>query len=219
MIDVAISSCGRTDILETAIRSFNEHVHTSEGLRFVICEDKVDSVPRQEKGKKWIEDNAELFDEIVYSGKKLTYVYCFTEVLRHIKSPYFFRLEDDVEFFEDIDLDEIVEYMKGADTLAQMMFRRDIHNLTGASEVDACGKRNVLQMDLYSIATGVFNLEWARKIVGYSGTGECHESGVLTPSMNELNATSNVIGGINKECALIECGNKKGYCKGGWKRE
>lgn len=217
MIDVAISSCARIDVLEEAIGTFQRYAICRDGFRLIICEDKVEDEDRQAHGKKWIEDHSELFNTIVFSNKRLTYVYCFTEILSHIRSPYFFRLEDDVSFFEEIDVDNIVEYLSNNPFVSQTIFRRDVHNLKCESAIGKIGRRDIIRSSLYSIATGVFNTDWARKIVGHSGTGQCHESGVLTPSMNSLGAQTVIVGGISKKHALVECGNKKGYTKGKWK--
>jgi hypothetical protein len=217
MIDVAISSCARTDILEMAISSFRKHIISKEKFRLIICEDIVDDKERQSNGKEWIEKHSDWFDTIIFSDKKLTYVYCFSEILRYIESTYFFRLEDDVEFFEDIEIDLIVDYLNQNKNISQAIFRRDVHNLNNSKMTGSIGKRDLFEVNLYSIATGIFNTNWTRKIVGLSGTKECHECKVLTPSMNTLGAKSVVIGGVKDRHALIECGNKKGYKKGKWK--
>lgn len=217
-IDVAISSCGRVDILEKAVNTFLKHVKSKEGFRLVICEDKVDDPNRQEIGRKWIESNKNLFDQIIYSDRKLTYVYCFSEILKYINSEYFFRLEDDVVFHEDIDVDAIIEFMKSMkDSVSQVIFRRVKHNTSVIGESFNNTGRKIVITGSYSIATGIFNLDWTNKIVGLSGTEQCHEAGVLTPSMRKLGATSSVIYGKSTEHALDCVGDSLEYKKGSWK--
>lgn len=218
MIDVAISSCARPDILENAVKTFLKHAKSKEGFRLVICEDKVDDPKRQETGRNWIENNKDLFDEIIYSDTKLTYVYCFSEILKHISSPYFFRLEDDVVFHEDIDVDKIIEFMKANDGfISQVIFKRMKHNFPNPVDVENSTGRKIRTTTSYSIATGVFNLEWTNKIVGLSGTGQCHESGILMPAMHKLGAKSSVLYGDSTEYALDCVGDSLGYKKGSWK--
>lgn len=218
MIDVAISSCARIDILDRAINTFLTYVKSKNGFRLVICEDKVDNPNRQKAGKKWIDEHINLFDEVIYSNKKLTYVYCFSEILKYIKSPYFFRLEDDVVFHENIDIDKIVEFMvENKSILTQVIFKRKVHNLLNPINIDNGTTRHIQLVDSYSIGTGIFNLEWATKIVGLSGTEQCHEAGILTPSMHTLNGKSGVISGKNTTHALDCVGDSLGYKKGSWK--
>ena len=218
MIDVAISSCARVDILERAIDTFLTHVKSNEGFRLVICEDKVDDPSRQKKGKKWIEDHVYLFDKVIYSDKKLTYVYCFSEILKYIKSSYFFRLEDYVVFHEDIDVDTIKEFMvENEDVVSQVIFKRKEHDFIDRVNINNNTGRRVQLVDSYSIATGVFNLEWTKKIVGLSGTNECHESGVLAPAMCKLGAKSSILYGITTDHGLDCVGDSFGYKKGSWK--
>ena len=113
IIDIALSSCARAELLEKSIQSFSENVVTKHKLRWIIVEDKVDDPKRQEAGRKWILDNFYRFDEIIYSEKKLTYVYCFGEVLKHVTSDYFIRWEDDFEFQRLIDIDQMIEVLGG----------------------------------------------------------------------------------------------------------
>ena len=184
MMDVLLSSCARVDILERAVFSFLNHVKSEDGFRIVVCEDMVEDKGRQDIGREWLEDNSSLFDEVVYADRRLTYVYCFSEILERAQSEYFFRLEDDVEFDQDINVDEIVDFMKTQDHLAQLIFKRKVHPMTNPVPVSGIERKVVLN-DFFSIATGVFSTEYTKRIVDYSGTGQCHETGVLTPAMRE----------------------------------
>lgn len=219
MIDVAISSCARVDILEQAIKTFLKYAKSKDGFRLVICEDMVDDPVRQGVGKEWIDKHSDLFDEIIYSNKKLTYVYCFSEILKYIKSPYFFRLEDDVVFHEEINVDDIIDFMsENNNTISQLIFRRKKHILLKPYKISNKTGRKINLVDSYSIATGIFNLELTKSIVDLSGTGQCHESTVLAPSMRKLNLRSGVIDGISTTHALDCVGDLLGYKKGSWKK-
>lgn len=217
IIDVAISSCARIDILENAINTFRKYVKSKDGFRLIICEDKVNDDLRQEKGRVWIKNHIQLFDKVVISDKKLTYVYCFSEVLKHVTSPYFFRLEDDVVFHEEINVDEIIEIMKTMPKLSQLIFKRKKHRLVKPINVKNKIGRKIKLVNMYSIATGIYNTKLTNKIIDLSGTGQCHESSVLAPSMRKLNLNSGVIFGKNKKHALDCVGDSLGYMKGSWK--
>lgn len=217
-IDVAISSCARVDILDRAVSTFLDHAKSKDGFRLIICEDKVDDPNRQDAGRDWIINNANLFDEIVFSDNKLTYVYCFSEILKYIKSPYFFRLEDDVVFHEDIDVDKIIEFMDENKNVAETIFMRKKHNLSNPTNIDNNTGRSMQLVGFYSIATGVFNTKWTNDIISLSGTGQCHEGSVLTPAMHKLGANSSVIYGKNTTHVVDCVGDSLGYKKGSWKK-
>lgn len=217
MIDVAISSCARVDVLEKSVHSFIKHVKSKEGFRLVICEDKVKDKYRRKEGLVWLQANKDLFNNIIYADKYLTYVYCFSEILKYINSSYFFRLEDDVVFHESIDVDSIIDFMKEQPIISQVIFKRKKHIVRSSININNSTGRNIDLADFYSIATGLFNLDLTRKIVGLSGTEQCHESSVLTPSMVKLGLKSSVIEGVRAKHALDCVGDSLGYIKGSWK--
>lgn len=217
MIDIALSSCGRIDVLEKSITSCLKHLKSKEEMGIIICEDKVDNKNRQENGKKWIEDHSNLFKKIVYSEKKLTYVFCFSEILKHVESDFFVRLEDDVEFDQDIDVDSIICFMKTEPNLAELIFKREVHPMVRTKDVKNNTGRRIVYTDFFSVATGIYNTDLTRKIVALSGTEECHESSVLTPSMKKLGLSGGTIYGLNRDNALRYIGDNLGYVKGSWK--
>ena len=216
MIDVAISSCARPKILSKSVYSFLDKVKSKEKLRLIICEDKMDDPERIRIGREWIESNKDLFDEIIYSEKRLTYVFCFTEILKYVKSDYFFRLEDDVVFDQDIDIDDIIDFMKTKEKLSQLIFKRSLHNIVNPRKIDSGFNRKIVHQDFCSIATGVYNTKLIRDIVNYSGTGECHESSVLTPSMKKLDLQSGVVFGVNRDEAINYLGDDPNLKKGAY---
>lgn len=220
-IDVLISSCARPDILDACIKSFIKHAKSKLGFRLVICEDLVSDPERQKLGAKWISNHKFFFDKIIFSKTKLTYVFCFSEILKYAKSKYFIRLEDDVEFFEEIDCDKIIDCLKRNENICQFIFRRQnmkLHPQWSCSNISDCGTRKLYSSDFCSIASGVYNTKLIRQIVDYSGTNKCHESKVLTPSMKALNFKGGVIEGLNSKEAIQYVGDNLGYKKGSWKR-
>ena len=77
--------------------------------------------------------------------------------------------------------------------------------------------QKVLESPLFSIGPGVFNTKLTREIVNYSGTGECHENKVLTPSMNKLGYKSYIWGSKKEPFLLDHIGKKLGFNKGDYK--
>jgi len=220
-IDVLISSCARPDVLDVCVKSFIKHAKSEFGFRLVICEDLVSNSDRQELGAEWIENHKSFFDKIIFSKTQLTYVFCFSEILKDAESEYFIRLEDDVEFFEELDCDKIIDCLKQNENICQFMFRRQnmkLHPQWSCSHIGNCGTRKLYSSDFCSIASGVYNTQLIRQIVDYSGTNECHESGVLTPSMKALNLKGGVIEGLSSKEAIQYVGDNLGYKKGSWKR-
>lgn len=220
-IDVLISSCARPDVLDACVKSFIKHAKSEFGFRLVICEDLVSNSDRQELGAQWIENHKSLFDKIIFSKTQLTYVFCFSEILKYAESEYFIRLEDDVEFFEELNCDKIIDCLKQNENICQFMFRRQnmkLHTEWSCRHIGDCGTRKLYSSNFCSIASGVYNTQLIRQIVDYSGTNECHESGVLTPSMKALNFKGGVIEGSNSEGAIKYVGDNLGYKKGSWKQ-
>lgn len=219
IIDIALSSCARVELLQNSVLSFIDSVVSEHTFRWVIVEDKVDDPDRQKEGKKWIQENKDFFDEIIFSERKLTYVFCFGEVLKYVNSKIFIRWEDDFEFQRDFDIDPMIETVQKHHkdyepvNMANISFKR---NYCDTSEYKQVGN-NLLESPLFSIGPGVFNTKLTRDIVNLSGTGECHEFGVLTPSMNKLGYKSYIWGGKDEPFLLDHVGKKMGYNKGDYK--
>ena len=213
IIDVALSSCARVEMMEASIASFRENIKTRHTLRWIIVEDKVDDVERAEKGRQWIDDNKALFDKIVYSDVNLTYVYCYGEILKHVESDIFIRYEDDFLFTRQIDIDPIISVVEKHRTVAAIVLKRDDAITYAMDEyvIDGCV---LLDQELFSVSAGVFNTEVARKIVGYSGTGQCHEWGVLTPAKKALGYSTYIWGGRDEPYVIEHVGKREGHIKG-----
>jgi len=239
IIDVALSSCARAELLEKSIQSFFMNVETKHKLRWIIVEDKVDDKRRQEAGRKWILDNFYRFDKIIYSEKKLTYVYCFGEVLKYVTSDYFIRWEDDFEFQRLINIDPIIDTLMYHDKekvdnnispIANISFKRNYCDVTDFTQRLVSNSKeyvneytapscmfDLIESPLFSIGPGIFNTKLTREIVDLSGTGECHEFGVLTPSMDRLGYKSFIWGSKEEPFLLDHVGKKLGFKKGEYK--
>jgi len=214
IIDIALSSCARVELLQNSVLSFIDSVESEHTFRWIIVEDKVDDADRQQVGRNWIQTHSGMFDEIIYSEKKLTYVFCFSEVLKYVKSDYFVRWEDDFEFKHDIDIDPMIETLiKHNENMANISFKR---NYCDTSEFTQVGE-DLIESPLFSIGPGVFNTKLTSDIVNLSGTGECHEFGVLTPSMNKLGYKSYIWGSKDEPFLLDHIGKNLGYNKGDYK--
>ena len=219
IIDVGLSSCARVELLEDSMQSFKESVITKHKLRWIIVEDEVDDPRRQERGRKWIVDNFHYFDKIVYSGTKLTHVFCFGEMLKHIESDYFIRWEDDFKFQRNIDIDPMFDVLEhDNENMANISFKRNYCDTSNFMQfIDGRTGDFRLASPLFSIGPGVFNTKLTREIVDYSGTGECHEYGVLTPSMNKLGYKSYIWGSKEDPFLLDHVGKNLGFNKGDYK--
>lgn len=194
IIDVLINSCARPDLMNVSFHSFLKHIKTSHEFRIVIVEDKVDNPERQKLGRQWIEKHQNYFDEILYLPKKAGIDYFYQEAIKLGKSPYFFRLEDDMEFIVDINIDPLIEILSKNQDICQITFRRDNHN------TPVCGKKIINGVDLtcskfYSQSVGVCNLELTKNIIDKCGWEKpLHEAGNLTPSSEKLEYKKYLLG-------------------------
>ncbi len=219
IMDVAISSCGRIDVLDQTIRSFQQHIKFSGKFRFVIVEDFLEGNDRKriEGRDAWLKSHSELFDTVRFNDRKAGYVYAYRDVLPFLGSPLFFRLDDDTPFLETTDIDLIVEYLDKSDGVCQAIFRRQGHQFVDPKILRIGDPPRKLTLNpFYSVSTGIHKLDWARKIVG-AAQGVCHEASVLTPVMRGFGQTSVVVDGLSQQIATDDVGTRMGYIKGAWK--
>lgn len=219
IMDVAISSCGRIDVLEQTLESFRRYIKFDGKFRFVIVEDFLegDDQKRAEGRDAWLELHAELFDIVRFNDQKAGYVYAYRDVLPFLGSPLFFRLDDDTPFLETTDIDPIVEYLNKSDCVCQAIFRRQGHQFVDPKIIKIGDPPRQLTLNpFYSVSTGIHKLDWARKIVN-AAQGVCHEASVLTPVMRDFGQTSVVVNGLAQQIATDDVGTRLGYIKGTWK--
>ena len=220
-IDVLINSCARPDVLETSIKTFKKHIKTSHALRYVLLEDKVNNKARQKAGRKWLNKNKKLFDEIHFAEKKLGPGFFFAPVVKLCKTDYFFHLEDDNEFIVDVNIDRIIKVMQNNEYMAEVVLRRgrlvDKRNHPKSVTIDGL---KVTMMDIFSVATGVFNTKAVRKIIDKAGWNrQLREVWILGPTAAELNFKKYTLGHDDSSLHYNHVGPSRGYRKGGWKDE
>jgi hypothetical protein len=194
IIDVLINSCARPDLMDVSFKTFLKHIKTTHKFRFVIVEDKVENEERQALGREWIEQNKNYFDEILYLPKKAGMDRFYQEAIKLGRSPYFFRLEDDMDFQVDINIDPLIEILEQNQDICQITFRRDNHKSPW------CGKKiiNGVELtctDFYSVSVGINNLEHTNKIIDECGwENQLHETKLLSPISKKLGYKKYVLG-------------------------
>ena len=94
---------------------------------------------------------------------------CQFMIPQYIKSDYFFRLEDDVAFDQDINVDEIINFMKTDELLSQLIFKRSKHNLVNQTLIKQdITERKIIYHNFCSIATGIYNTNLINNIINYT---------------------------------------------------
>ncbi len=218
-LDVLISSCSRPDILEISINTFKKYIRTTHNLRYVILEDKVDDEQRQELGRKWLEKNEYLFDEIHFSEKRMGPGFYYAPLVDLCKSEFFIHLDDDTKFVTHVNLDKMIDVMKRSSDMTEIIFRRgktDPRN--NPKNVKIYGLK-LTQFDLYSNATGLFNTELTCRIIDEAGwKTQLREVQVLGRISKELNLKNYTLGFNNNNIHYEHLSAKRGYRKGGWKK-
>lgn len=217
-LDVLINSCSRPDILEVSINTFRRHIKTRHKLRYIILEDKVEDPQRQALGKKWIEKNKSLFDEIHYSEKRLGPGFFFAPIVGLCKTPYFLHLEDDNEFFMDINIDPIIELMKRYNNVLEIILRRgttDKRNNPVDVVIDGI---QLTEFELFSVATGIFNTNLVKQVFDKIGWAtQMKEAKILKPTSNELMLKKYTLGFNGDYKHYNHVGPSYKYIKGAWR--
>lgn len=219
IMDVAISSCGRIDVLEQTIDSFQRYIKFSGEFRFVILEDFLEGDDRKRASDRdvWLESHADWFDVVRFNDRKAGYVRAYGDILALLESPLFFRLDDDTPFLETTDIDPIAEYLGASDSVCHVGFRRQNHRLLEPNFFEIGNPPRKLTLNpFYSVSTGIHKLDWARKIVD-KADGVCHETSVLTPIMLGFGQTAAIANGMAQPDAVDHVGTRLGYIKGTWK--
>jgi len=217
-VDILINSCARPDVLKRSINTFRKHIKTSHTLRYVILEDKVDDKERQRAGRKWLNKNRNLFDEIHFAEKRMGPGFFFAPVVKLCKTDYFFHLEDDNEFTFDIEIDPVVEVMKNNEYITEVVLRRGITDSRNHPTNVVIDGLKLTEMDIFSVATGVFNTKSVKEIINKVGwKRQLREVWILGPAAKELGFKKYTLGFNKNKPHYEHIGPKKGYRKGGWK--
>lgn len=214
IIDVLVNSCARPDILDVSVDTFLKHVSSKHKFRYVLLEDKVDSSERQKYGLEWIKANENMFDEIIYSEKKLGPGFFFAPVVSRCTSDYFFHLEDDNEFLVDINIDPVLDIMSKDDYIVEVILNRNDPKILPNS--DKTNGLSLTKLPIYSVATGIFNTKMTKKLIDAAGWDQqLHEAGLLTPLSKKMNYRRFV---WTDDKHYEHVGAVKGYRKGKWRK-
>lgn len=215
IIDILVNSCARVDLLDQSISTFRKHIKTKKyEFRWVLVEDIVDDERRQEKGKKWITNNAEIFDSIIFLKEKAGPGYWLAKTVEHCESDYHIHLEDDCRFITDVNIDPIIKVMMNNSDIAEIIFRRDTSKRKKKNEIKI-NNIKLTEMSLLSVASGIFNTKNIIKLIDKLGWNErLHESLTLTPTSEKFGMRKFILDhGVTH---YIHVGQKKCYRKGKW---
>lgn len=216
-IDVLINSCARPDILETSIFTFMKHIKTEKHkFRYLILEDMVDNPQRGLLGRNWIIANRDRFDEIVFATRRLGVGFWWQETVRRCGTKYHFHLEDDNEFFVDIDIDPIIDLMELHGDIIEVILCRGIMPNMIKNRTKEINGVEVTELKTMSISTGLFNTQCVFQLLNHIGwENKVHEGKILYPASKALGFRRYVLG--HGERHYNHLGPGKGYKKGSWK--
>ena len=217
-IDVLINSCARTDILEISIKTFKEMISTdAHSFRYVILEDKVENVDRQAQGRKWIESNIDMFDEVVFSEKRLGPGYFFGPVVKLCKSDYFFHLEDDNAFIKKVNIDPLIDVLSANQDIVEILLSRGDPDSVHKLSTTIINNLELTEYKIFSVATGVFNTKLVCNMIDKAGwENRLHEGALMTPISKELSYKKFLLGKSDKHYNHLSA--LYGYGKGGWRK-
>jgi len=223
MIDVAINSCGRTDVLEFSMRSFREHIKTKRTLRYLLMEDKIDDPRQDDNRREWIEKHRDWFDEVIFSKKKLGVKYGLTALMKHVNSDIFLRQDDDNIYIKDIDVDPIIDMMReNKESIAHIQWKRSVKNVFEYKGRDCeLGGIKLVAIRMYSNCAGIFSKEWAEKIMKLTNGCWSPPKTVSAPAMRRLKGNnyslSYYLGSTFDIPNCVHLGKLMSYKKGKWK--
>jgi hypothetical protein len=214
IIEILVNSCARVDLLEESISTFRKHIKTDKHrFRWIIVEDMVDDPKRQEMGKEWIRKNRNLFYKVVYLTKKAGPGYWLARTIDHCYTDYHIHLEDDCKFITDINIDPIIDVMINHNNIAEIIFRRDTARKNNNKII--IDKLKLTEMDLMSVATGIFNTKNVVEVIKKIGwRKKLHESGNLSPVSKKLGLRKFILD--HNTVHYNHVGKKKYYRKGKW---
>lgn len=217
IIDVAINSCGRTDMLERDTLSFRDNVITKHKLRYILLEDYIEDEKRIQKRDKWIYKNKKLFDKIIYSPKKLGVMCGLSELVEnHIESDIFIRNEDDNCYIQKIEIDPLIELMLKHD-IAKIQWKRSGHapkNFKGVEYI--IDNIPLINIKIYGNCAGIFSRKWALKVMGLTKGKWSPPKKVAWPVLKQLGGKNYFYGKLGDLPTCVHLGKLMDYKKGGW---
>jgi hypothetical protein len=223
-IDVLISSCARIDILEESILSFKENIHSKHNFRYVLIEDNVENKTRQGMGKKWIDENSSLFDQVHYLEEKAGPGVFWLEALKRCESDYHFHLEDDNKFLTKVNIDPIIDVLQKNKDIVEVVLGRGKIPGSQKPKKELINGVKLTEIDFFSMATGVYNTRLVKRIIDELGWDKRpHELGTLTPKSRELGFRKFILGHSSsfighKIDHYAHLSKMHGYAKGSWRK-
>ena len=223
IIDVAINSCGRIDVLEFSINSMLKNIVTKHDLRLILMEDKIEDERRDNYRREWIEKNSSLFDKVYFSENKLGVNRGLTEMLKYIESDIFIRQEDDNIFIKKVDIDPIIEVMLDhEDRIAKIQWKRSIKNVFEFKGKECeIGGIKLISILIYGNCAGIFNKRWAEKIMSFTGGNWSPPKHVALPGMikakGDVRSLNYYLGSTMDIPTCVHLGKLMDYKKGKWK--
>lgn len=111
MVDVLFLSASRPEYLEKTLESFDKNVKYSGEIRFLFHEDFL--LEGESLGVVKVINRDGRFKKIVLNKERLGQGYAISRMLKYIKSPIFFKMEDDWLFEREVNIDHILELFNG----------------------------------------------------------------------------------------------------------
>jgi hypothetical protein len=121
-IDILITSTSRPSLLRQTVASMQDRIKFSGKLRWLLHEDCLDEIKSAEL-IHWA-GYSTIFDHISVSRPRIGLGQSIHSMFEHIKSPIFFRSDDDWEYVEDIYLDPLVAIFEKYNEINQIVFSK-----------------------------------------------------------------------------------------------
>lgn len=121
-IDVLITSTSRPELLARTVETMQNKLKFSGQLRWLLHEDVLDELK-----SRVLLHNAKysgLFIDTVISDPNIGLGRSIGTMLSYIKSPIFFRTDDDWEYIREIDLDALYDVFEQFDHINQVVFNK-----------------------------------------------------------------------------------------------
>jgi len=216
LIDILCNSCARPEMLEKSVYSTRENIISDKHeFRWVIVEDLVSDLKRRAAGRKWIEDNAHLFDEIVYAKTPAVMDKYWQKVIRVCESDYHVHAEDDTKYLKKIDIDPLIDFLQNNEDVVEIIFSRGSIKSANIINKIIINDLELTEAKMMSNSVGVFNTKNVKSILDeVDWNSVLHENKVLTPAAIKLGFKRFILGHDDQH--YIHLGEDKKYRKGKW---